>query len=325
MISGIFDRFFGKDSGELYFVDAHSQVDEHVPDLSLITRRMSKSGVRKTILAPRGFRTHRQILDFTAANPQGTIIPAIRTKGQAYTNDEPHYYENLDRHVRSNCFGALGEVLLYHAEKRNEADEVIADEVLVCPKNPQVEAAFNAAKEKKWPFVVHIEYAAFMSCIDCERSPEKLKKLKRFKRELEELWLLSSQVKHPIVLIHMAQMDDAMVGELLQESDSIYFMASCCNPIQGAGSNQPWTQMFKEETLMLKPEWKELITAYPKRFIFAIDNVWRYHWEVQYKDVVRLWRNALNAVPPNVSHAFAHGNAEQLWRLDEYRLEEYCR
>lgn len=294
-------------------------------DLSLITRRMSKSGVKRTILAPRGMRTHRDILDFTAANVPGLIIPAIRTKGQAYINNDPQYYENLHQHVTSNCFGALGEVLLYHAAKRNQAGEVIAGEVLVCPKDPQVEAAYNAAKAKGWPLVAHIEYAAFMSRIERERSATELQELMRFKRELKELWSLSRQAKHPIVLIHMAQMNDTMMSELLEESDRIYFMTSCCNPIQGAGSNQPWTQMFDEETLMLKPEWKELITAYPKRFIFAIDNVWRYHWDVQYKHVVKLWQDALHELPSNIAHALAHGNAERMWRLDEYRLPDHCR
>jgi hypothetical protein len=115
-----------------------------------------------------------------------------------------------------------------------------------------------------------------------------------------------------------------MVKELLVNNTNIYFMTSCCNPLQGAESNQPWTKMFDEDTLTLKSEWKELIKAYPKRFIFAIDNVWKYHWEMQYKQVVSLWRDALNELPSNISHALAHGNAERMWRLDEYRLEEHC-
>jgi hypothetical protein len=325
MLSRIFNRFFWPDVGGLYFVDAHSQVDEHVTDLSLITRRMFKSGVKQTILAPRGTRIHRDILDFTAANVSGLIIPAIRTKGQAYINNDPQYYENLQQHVTSNCFDALGEVLLYHAQKRNQQGQVIAGEVLVYPTDPQVKAAFRAAKSQGWPFVVHIEYAAVMSRILRETRASKRNKFIRFKKELEELWLWSRREKHPTVLIHMAQMDEVMVQELLANNENICFMTSCCNPIQGAESNQPWTQMFDEETLMLKPEWKELITAYPKRFVFAIDNVWRYHWDVQYKYVVKLWRDALHELPSNISHALAHGNAERMWRLDEYRLPDHCR
>ena len=57
-------RVYGGDVGisrpvaakELYFVDAHSQVDEDVSDLELIIQRMDAAGVYRTILAARSGR-----------------------------------------------------------------------------------------------------------------------------------------------------------------------------------------------------------------------------------------------------------------------------
>jgi len=71
--------------------------------------------------------------------------------------------------------------------------------------------------------------------------------------------------------------------------------------------------MFENDGLA--PEWKTLIVTNPKRFIFALDNVWPNHWRNDYEEQVSLWKNALNKLPPEVAHAVAHGNTESLWKL----------
>ena len=65
----------------------------------------------------------------------------------------------------------------------------------------------------------------------------------------------------------------------------------------------------------LSESWKQLMVKYPGRFILGFDNVWPEHWSQYYLDQIKLWREAVKELPPEVAHAFTHGNAERLWRL----------
>ena len=67
----------------------------------------------------------------------------------------------------------------------------------------------------------------------------------------------------------------------------------------------------------LTPDWRDLVVRYPERFVFALDNVWAQHWKDFYGDQMAYWRKAITALPPDVAHALAHGNAERLWRIPQ--------
>jgi len=72
---------------------------------------------------------------------------------------------------------------MYHAQKGQKAPEVV-----VYPDDERVQAALNYALDKKWPFVVHIEFAPAESPRD-----EFMTKLEAF------------------VLIHMVQLNHVEV------------------------------------------------------------------------------------------------------------------
>ena len=57
------------------------------------------------------------------------------------------------------------------------------------------------------------------------------------------------------------------------------------------------------------------MVRHPGQFVLGFDHVWAKHWEKYYLPQVRLWRSALAALPDEVAHAVAHGNAERLWNL----------
>jgi hypothetical protein len=72
--------------------------------------------------------------------------------------------------------------------------------------------------------------------------------------------------------------------------------------------------MFEGESL--KSEWKKLISRYPDRFIFALDNVFSFFWTPEkYLTKMDLWWKAMAELPAAQAHALAHGNAERLWKL----------
>ena len=90
-------------------------------------------------------------------------------------------------------------------------------------------------------------------------------------------------------------------------------MTSHTNPTAISKSNQPWTPMFQGDGLT--PEWKKLVVQNPDRFILAFDNVWPDQWGDFYLQEAEYWRKAFAALPDEVAHAIAHGNAERLWNI----------
>ena len=112
------------DANELYFIDAHSQIDHNVVPLNKIIALMNKAGVRQTILSTRGNLKGKPLLKLSKENSK-KIIPAVRTKGMPYDTGSKKYYELLKKQVATKQYRAIAELLLYHAKKGNKAPEVI--------------------------------------------------------------------------------------------------------------------------------------------------------------------------------------------------------
>lgn len=281
-------------ASDLYFIDAHSQVDHNVEDLELIIERMNKADVYRTILAARSGRTPKEVAGFAEKYPV-RIIPAVRTKSGAYIRNRPGYYKKIDQQLDSGKFSAMAEILLYHAQKGNKAPEVV-----VYPNDERVQYALEAAIGRSWPFVIHIEFASLVGSRNG-----------RFMSAMEKL--LISHRKHPFVLNHMGQLEPAEVRRLIEKHNNIFFLTAHTSPVIIRRSSQPWVNMFDNEKLT--PKWKALAIARPDRLVFALDNVWETHWTRYYMGQIDYWRKAISDLPTKVGHALAHGNAERLWKL----------
>ena len=279
---------------ELYFIDAHSQVDHNVRDLELIIQRMNEAGVYRTILAARSGRKPEEVAAF-AEEHRERIVPAVRTKSGAYNKNRPQYYKELRRQIDSGRFQAMAEILLYHAQKGDKAPEVV-----VYPDDKRVQFALEEAIDKGWPFVIHIEFQSLGR-----------KERQRFMASMEAL--LAAHPGHPVVLNHMGQLGAAEVRRLIEDHRNIHFLTAHTNPFIISHSNEPWVNMFANT--VLAPEWKGLVVQHPDRFIFALDNVWEMHWREYYPAQMKYWKNAMADLPPDAAHAVAHGNAERLWNI----------
>jgi predicted TIM-barrel fold metal-dependent hydrolase len=281
-------------ASELYFIDAHSQLDHTVDDPDLVIQRMDENNVYRTILAARAKRQPDEIADFADRYPQ-QIVPAVRTKSGAYNTDNPKYYKKMNNQLRDGRFKAMAEILLYHAQKGDKAPEV-----MVYPDDPRVEFALNAAIDHNWPFVIHIEFASLQG-----------KQRQQFMQGMKTL--LTENPQHPIVLNHLGQLSASELAPLLEQYPNLHVLTAHANPAIIANSNQPWTNMFDGKTL--SAEWRELVIRQPQQFVFALDNVWERHWREFYPDQMAYWKSALANLPDEVAHAVAHGNAERLWQL----------
>ena len=283
----------GAGHSDLYFIDAHSQADSEQVLRRVITL-MDSAGVRRTILSARRDLTSGDIATFAEQHPD-RITASVRTKGRAYEENASGYYKTLERDVGSGRFGAISELLMYHAQKGNKAPEVV-----VYPNDKRVQATLTLARKKGWPLVVHIEFASLSG-------GEKIK----YMEQLEAM--LTQNPEHPFVMIHMGQLRSDEVRRLIESHKNVYFMTSHTNPTAISKSNQPWTPMFKDD--VLAPEWKELMVLYPDKFVLAFDNVWPDQWGEFYLQEAEYWRKAFATLPAEVAHAIAHGNAERLWKI----------
>lgn len=281
-------------AAELYFIDAHSQVDHNIENLDLIIQRMDAGGVYRTILAARSGRKSAEIAAFAQKHSE-RIVPAIRTKSEAYNKNLSKYYKKMRKQVDSGRFRAMAEILLYHAQKGDKAPEVV-----VYPDDKRVLFALSESIAKGWPFVVHIE---FQSLRGRERET--------FMVSMEQM--LKAHPTHPFALNHMGQLDATEVRRLIKNYKNIYFLTAHTNPVIIRHSNQPLVNMF--DGAILAPEWSKLVLQHPDRFIFALDNVWARHWEEFYLDQMKYWRKVMAGLPTVVAQLWAHGNAEYLWKI----------
>ena len=79
---------------ELYFIDAHSQVDNKVVPLQKVISIMKQGGVSHTILSTRGKLKGKALLSFASQYPEH-ITPALRTKGRPYETGQPNITRSL--------------------------------------------------------------------------------------------------------------------------------------------------------------------------------------------------------------------------------------
>ena len=279
---------------KLYFVDAHSQVDHKVVPLEKIVSLMEQADVNHTILSTRGKLKGKDLLRFSTKYRE-QITPAVRTKGNPYDTGSPKYYKSLKAQFGSRKYGAIAEVLLYHAKKGNKAPEYV-----VLPDDKRVLTALEYAINKRWPFIVHIEFGAL-------KGTQK----ERFMKSLRNM--LDEHSEQAFVLTHMGQLQPNQCRRLIENHKNIYFHTGWTNPVAVRSSNQPWINLFRGKNLT--PEWRDLFIQYPKRFIFALDNVFTEHWTDLYLKQMGYWKKALNELPIEVAHLIAHGNAERLWRI----------
>jgi len=276
-------------------IDAHSQVDHRV-DLADIVPLMDRAAISRVLLGTRGKISFKDVIELARKHP-GRITPSVRTKGSAYAENRNGYYKKLAQQIETPGFGAISELILWHARKGNKAPQWV-----IPPTAPQVRAALKAALDHGWPFIIHIEFRAAREQGDGER----------FLGMLEDL--LRAYPDHPFPLIHMGQLNAAEAARLIGAHKNIYFITSHANSISTAKSNQPWTNMF--DGRKLKPEWKSLMTAQADRFILGFDNVWADHWGDYYVEQAELWREAFRELPHEAAHLIAHKNAERLWGLE---------
>ena len=273
-------------------IDAHSQIEAAIAPERVI-ELMDAAGVSRTILSARHGTSVGAMVDLARRHPD-RITAAVRSKGAAYQVKPLRVFRAfLDKQARFPEFAAIAEVLMFHAKKINKKGKTVAPKVAFPPGHNKVAPALDLALGRGWPFIAHIEFASLGAARESYMT--------RFEA------MVRAHPRHPFVLIHMGQLDAGEVARLIAAHPNIYFITAHVTPVTLAESREPWTAMFKGRELL--PQWRALMVRHPARFVLGFDNVWANHWEKFYLPQVRLWREALAALPDEVAHAVAHGNA----------------
>jgi predicted TIM-barrel fold metal-dependent hydrolase len=281
----------------LYFVDAHSQMDERVDEARVLSL-MDHGGVYRTLLSKHLERPPESIWEF-AKRTQGRIVPMLRTKGNQGGRGSASRWRDLrSAELSSGAYRGIAEMLIWHQGE----PELGIKEVQLTVGDELVRSALDIAREHGWPFIAHIEFG---SLAGEERD--------RYMRDLEALISRNSQL--PVAMIHMGQLAPDDVARLISAHPNLYFIGSHSNPIfSRIDTVKRWQNLFAGR--LIAAQWRPLFVAHPDRFLFALDNVFAGNWVPRrYLGQMKLWWCALSRLPPGVAHAIAHGNAERLWKL----------
>lgn len=282
----------------LYFVDAHSQMDENVDETRVISL-MDHGGVYRTILSSHLGRPWEDIVTF-GERSNGRIVPAVRIKGGGYQSGNPEkFYEALAAQLADARFLAMAEVLVYHdAKGRFVAVKTRLDD-------PEVTAAFAAVEKKGWPFILHLEFA-YMSAADRKAYMEQLHTF------------LTEHGKSPVVLMYKGFLKADGVRQLIGAHSNVLFMTCGSLPPNPILRAHPELSILAGQgsNAKLAPQWRALFVDHPDRFVFCLDNVFGPQWTPRpYLAQMMAWWRVLAVLPDAAAHAIAHGNAERLWHL----------
>ncbi len=275
-------------------IDVHSQVDQRT-DLSSIVPMLDHAGVSVALISTRFKQPSSDILSLAKQHPD-RIIPTAKSKTRPFMKNHSSWRKFLNTELQRHSYRAMAEIIMWHAAKRG----VGAGQAVIEPDDVRVAAMVEAARTNKWPYVVHVEFAAMGW--DKRDYMAKLEKLFEKNRDIQ------------FGMIHMGQLEAPEVARLLPIHSNLFFITSHANPISKRHSGSPWSEMFSGDEFTSK--WRKLLLQYPDRFVLAFDNVFAFHWEDAFLPQVELWRKALAKIPNDIAHAIAHKNAERLWRLE---------
>lgn len=287
--------------GELYFIDAHGQIDNRTSEKTVI-ELMDMAGVYRSIITAQQGRDWTSIADMADRFPE-RLVAAAYTKGGGYHGGGGAPSEFLDRLARQSERGSikgLSELLVVHDGANGKYYEV-----KVPLQDPLVQAGIQLARTRGWPVLLHIE-------LDALQPAEQEDYLQQLRT------LLKTYPEQAFVLMHMGLLEAAKTRTLLEELPNLHLLTSHTTPPHnGAGERgNAKTKIPLFQGGSLRPPWRMLMQQYPTRFVFALDNVNADWWQAKpYAAQMRVWWSAMSELPANVAHAVAHGNAERLWKL----------
>jgi hypothetical protein len=199
------------------------------------------------------------------------------------------YLEEVGAALREGRFVGLGELLV-----NNRSSYIAGSPPYHFPADsPLMVRLFELSARYSVPLSVHMDAEA--------AAVEQMERLLASNREGTWLWAHTGHVAEP-----------ALLARLLRDHPNLYCELSYRLSISPSRTAIPMDQGGR-----LRPEWRELLEAFPDRFVIGTDLSYPSH--DAYEGMIAFWRGLLGQLSPQVAAQIAHRNAERLLRLPPER------
>jgi hypothetical protein len=292
-------------------IDAHSQKGKLI-SVEQLSEKINKTDVDFTLLSfrlkPSKIKTELLEIKQLTGNKVRYLIPTKLFKFTQKTANSSMVVtrlRNLIKTTKQNDmdYVGLGEIIVQHAphdHKRLKYDGINLD-----LNSKRISEAIDIVLKDNKPVILHVELN------DYETDSKKI---------LNQLVTLSN--KNPnnnFLLMHMAQIEFSEAEFIIKNTKNIHFMTSHADnerrlQMKKKKGQQGWINLFDKDDKLQK-KWIDLMNENPKRFVFALDNVWDYQWLRGYKKRVSMWRAALASLDKKSSILIACGNANEYFNL----------
>ena len=292
-------------------IDAHSQKGKLI-SVEQLSEKINKTDVDFTLLSfrlkPSKIKTELLEIKQLTGNKVRYLIPTKLFKFTQKTANSSMVVtrlRNLIKTTKQNDmdYVGFGEIIVQHAphdHKRLKYDGINLD-----LNSKRISEAIDIVLKDNKPVILHVELN------DYETDSKKI---------LNQLVTLSN--KNPnnnFLLMHMAQIEFSEAEFIIKNTKNIHFMTSHADnekrlQMKQKKGQQGWINLFDKDDKLQK-KWIDLMNENPKRFVFALDNVWDYQWLRGYKKRVSMWRAALASLDKKSSILIACGNANEYFNL----------
>lgn len=309
-------------------VDAHNQIgcDSKIPD---VVNVLKKSTVDHTLLSGRKpckdtdpIEAHNFALEVQRQVPNKVhFLISTKVGGNAGHSDRAYTVLQTATQQYLNRSVGFAEILVEHAhtDHKNSQFHGLNTDL----KDPKIRRSIKHIVDTGRPLFLHLELNDHP-----EDKEQNLRDLKELAQEI---------APHPILLMHMIQIDYDNARDLLEKHPNIHFVLSTNDPITARGKNSRirnnipgqngWINMFDTDEMPRdkstawiyrtnwQSKWKRLVEKNPTKFVWAVESVYRDPWINTHHIKVEFWRHQLGKLDSRTANAVACGNAQRLWTL----------
>lgn len=292
-------------------VDAHSQKGKLI-SVEQLSEKINKTDVDFTLLSfrlkPSKIRTELLEIKQLTGNKVRYLIPTKLFKFNDKKANSSKVITRLRNFIKTTKqndmdYVGFGEILVQHAP--HDHKKLKYDGINLDLNSKRISEAINIVLKDNKPVILHVELN------DYETDSKTI---------LNQLVTLSN--KNPnnnFLLMHMAQIEFSEAEFIIKNTKNIHFMTSHADNemrlrMKKKKGQQGFINLFDKDDKLQK-KWIDLMNENPKRFVFAIDNVYDNHWLRGYKKRVSMWRAALASLEKQSSVLIACGNANEYFKL----------
>ena len=292
-------------------VDAHSQKGKLI-SVEQLSEKINKTDVDFTLLSfrlnPSKIKTELLEIKQLTGNKVRYLIPTKLFKFTQKTANSSKVVTRLRNLIKITKksdmdYVGFGEIIVQHAP--HDHSRLKYDGINLDLNSKRISEAIDIVLKDNKPVILHVELNDYEA---------------ESKTILNQLVTLSNKnPNNDFLLMHMAQIEFSEAESLINETENIHFITSHANneTKRKIGKNKTqigWINLFDKDDNLQK-KWINLMNENPKRFVFALDNVWDVHWLKRYEKRVLIWRKALASLDKKSSVLIACGNANEYFGL----------